>query len=436
MIQLSNRYRIEYFLLTLVLVTSVLQLFLIPFGGSHIPLNLVLSVLFSLCSLRIKSRKIWLPVFYLTLSVIIHILYLGISPDLALGLIRIVYLIEFIVLILAFNSYFLEYQIFPSLAFRLLCFVIIFQSALVIAFRLSPFIEASFFKSSIARLFIQPNAIESIYNASLLGGNILSKEKSGGVFLNGNVSAAFSGISMFIIMGFYSLKKDLSYFIAICFCVLAILFSGSKAALFICFVLQLFFYGQWRKINGKKIKASQVLLFTIVGSFAVFIPLFLTLGSGFIVGLGWTSSARFVLWYIGVMEFIKDPLVGHGFGGWSEMVGTQVGYSAWFRNPLPPHNNVLLIWSEVGLVGLTLTFMYLTTLIVQLRKSWKMSLIEKKYMILSICVYYALLWLVIHGFITNLSLFGEPHMIPIIAFSISFWYSFVHNKLLIKENKV
>jgi O-antigen ligase len=223
------------------------------------------------------------------------------------------------------------------------------QSALVIYFRLMPDVKIQYLQGHLAEIFTSPNTLIDLFGSER--NNVLDEAKSGGFEVNANTGAAWVGMVAMVTMGLaIGLRRRLLLFVSL-FHLVAIFFSGSKAAaLLACSLLVLMcltVYGS-RKLTPSRwaILISSVILLTVAGSIAA--------AAGSTTDFGQASSdtldTRKLIWAHAAVEFLKHPILGQGFGGWSE---TFQAY-AWrqkIADSYPPHDTLIRLWSQSGLLA-------------------------------------------------------------------------------------
>ena len=353
-----DSYRFNHTMVLLITLTTIPQFYFLPLAGTHIPLNIIVSFGFIYAFFLGLRFPIWKPIFILSLLFLVNGIYLFFSVEEKIGILRLMAIGQFLVLFVGF-TYFFRTGVRPSLTLKVISGFVIFQVFLVIVFRVFPSVEMSFLDSSLARVLISPNTLIGIQEEAVTR-NVLSPEKAGGLFVNGNVGAGFLGVCAFLLFGLYQFEGGRYLLVASLLCVLGLLFSGSKAGVVIAFFLGVAGFVWTRTLKGQRVINLRSVAFLILGAFLIGLAIFLTIGGASVIqGFGWTGSTRLVLWYFGVQEFLSRPIFGHGFGGWEEAIVKYPGYNAWFDKPFPPHNNLLYVWSETGIFGLGLACLYI-----------------------------------------------------------------------------
>ena len=88
---------------------------------------------------------------------------------------------------------------------------------------------------------------------------------------------------------------------------------------------------------------------------------------------------RLIIWSYSKEKILEKPLLGHGFFSSRQIASEQLKTSASTKYqliPLHPHNNVLQIWLELGIIGLIIFFIFIRLL---LKEIYKLSKISHKF---------------------------------------------------------
>ena len=281
----------------------------------------------------------------------------------------------------------------------------------------------AFLHSSFAKILINPNIVDGLFHGTR--NNIFDPTKAGGFFTNANVAAAFLGINALISYGF-SKAYAISWLKAITLLlILGVFFTGSKAGVLLTILLFALLIIT-PKIIDRQLTVQRVLiaLFFLNVILALALMAMVTLHySDFVRQSAETIGVRITIWSYGFREFLHHPLMGLGFGGW------QRGFAAYAAqidiNPnFPPHNTLIYLWAESGLVTVILALVFMFTILkfsIQLIKSRITDLT-----MLGIALLGAYSWTFIHGMGTNFGLVGELHMEIVLAALLG--YSLSHCK--------
>ncbi|BFG76730.1 hypothetical protein PTKU46_47630 [Paraburkholderia terrae] len=287
-------------------------------------------------------------------------------------------------------------------------------AASVVAFHFAPTAKILYLNTDLATWFINSNGLKGLF----LDGrnNVFDPDKSGGfAFVNANAASTFLGMVSMIALGSSRAYRCPSHFVVTVLLLVAVSFTGSKAGMLLIFPLLAFFF-LWKL--EKKVRGSVVIL-VLQGALMLF--LFVK-----IVGFGASSTAsptlnsqisdtadtRFQIWGFAAQMFIRDPILGQGFGGW------QIAFPAYARfagvpTDLPPHNTFIYLWSESGLIAAALGIAFVARLLK--RAIYHMSNSDAEAKGLGAMLALTYLWLLVQGFGENQGLIGDVHMQPVLA---------------------
>lgn len=404
--------KILYLIFALVVFNSIFQLYLIKIGNSYFSINFL--SIFLLVPLIFNNLKLlkWKPLFFLCLIIVFSIFSFLWSMNLKFGLKDVVNYLIFLIIVISTYAISIIFPLKKIIRIFNMYFILVLGLVfMIILFRINPIIKIEFLYYPIAKIFINPNIIQGLLDGAIRN-NIFDPSKSGGFFVNANVAAAFLGINTFISYGFskaYSISwlKFITYLY-----IIGIFFTGSKAGIIL--VIFLFIVIKFILIN--KHLTLEKILYTMFFINVVYI-LFLLIGykflnSNFIHQVEGTLSIRELIWDFGLSEFIKHPLLGLGFGGWSHyfsIYAMEKGVSEGF----PPHNTLIFLWSKSGIIVVLFALLFMFYII-----KYAFSLIKsqnKELIGLGIALFGAFSWTFIHGMGTNFGLVGESHMEIILA---------------------
>lgn len=288
------------------------------------------------------------------------------------------------------------------------------EAVLVVFFRLVPDVEHAFLRS-IGGFFAGQKTAAALFADG--PNNVLDPTKAGGVFVNANVAAMFLGVSGLAALALFAVTRTRWVAAIGILALVATLFTGSKLAKLLAFVLPIFAIGTYYLTSPAIPKKRRYLIF---GALAVaFLAVFGVIAAD--AGLRDQMIEAFVgrtaIWGFGAESFQDNPILGLGYGGWDggmrEYAATHGIYRA-----LPPHNILLAAWSVTGIVGLLLTVAYFGVLIwLVLRNLSVKSSLNRGFVAFAGA---AIAWIVIHGMGENTDIFGEIHLIPVLALLLAF----------------
>ncbi|MFM0300654.1 O-antigen ligase family protein [Paraburkholderia sediminicola] len=331
------------------LLTAPFQIFTSAIGQVYPSLTLLFALMLFLFYDVSKVLKTSLTMKTWAALVLVQIISLLWAVDIREGIREIVYSFSFF---LVFGASMQESKRnLRSLTLLIIAYSVLTlsQSTLVIYFRLIPDVKIQYLQGHLAEIFTSPNTLIDLFGSER--NNVLDEAKSGGFEVNANTGAAWVGMVGMVTMGLaIGLRRKLLFFVSL-FHLVAVFFSGSKAAsLLVCCLLALMYLTVYisKKFTPSRfaILISFVVLLTVAGSIVV--------AAGSATDFGQASSdtldTRKLIWAHAAVEFLKHPILGQGFGGWSE---TFQAY-AWrqkISDGYPPHDTLIRLWSQSGLIA-------------------------------------------------------------------------------------
>ena len=396
------------FILNTIAFLSVFQLFAVSLFGIYLSLYVIsalaITVIMTVAgqqSLDSTSRLFWS-------LIAISVISLLWSPDRILGVREIGYTVSFISLYQLARKSGIDgiERLHPAIAaFSLFALV---NSVAIIVFRLYPEIESSFLASESAKIFINPNVLES-YNL-LFNNNVKDLAKSGGFFVNANVAAVFTELAFYAAMISSRYKTGLRWRLVGLMHLAAIVETGSKSAIIILVLLVPFLAVTLRIYQIPKSQSRAILILTAVLSFAALLTAlyFLTVGTDFVDDTQLNSQRRNIIFTFAANEFLKSPILGQGFGGWA-ITFFSYGYnwrSMGLNESMPAHNLFIILWSQSGILAAVLALMIIVTLFKMMIGEFRAG--TSAFVAGSLMAMLASV--VIHSMGDNFSLFSEPHI--------------------------
>ncbi|MEQ4300135.1 O-antigen ligase family protein [Plantactinospora sp. B6F1] len=406
-------------LATVVLFLALPQVYLLPRGSVDIALGTVVALLLApviLFAARGESVRRLLRlalVRILLLLLALRLLTLAWSPEPRAGLQSITLLGQFVVTLVLMSAV-AGYGTAPLRGLQLWYWPwVLFEAGLVVVFRVLPGLEDAFLHS-IAGYFAGQNAVAALFGDN--PNNVLDPAKAGGVFINANVAAMFLGINGLAAFALAALTGARWVRVVGVVALLAVPFTGSKSATVLVVALPAAAYGLHRLRRYPTGVLRRYLLIATVPLGAALALLF-TLNRGFLDALLEAFAGRSVIWRFGAEAFRDSPLLGLGYGGWN------LGFAAYadqhdIWRVFPPHNILLGAWAVTGIAGLALTvgFFVVAFRLVARRMSTH-GQVPRVYLV---CVGTALAWILVQGLGENTDIFGDIHLIPIVAVLVAY----------------
>lgn len=402
------------FIVFLVLVTSVPQLYVIP-GGTDIPLAFVFSFfLFPGLVSNIKffiRKKLFILSLIIVLTQIISLLW---SIEISGGFRDISYMISFWLLISGVYSLHQKEPQALMKILKLFLLVVCFEAITIILFRFLPDIKLSLILSPPMRIILGQNVLDSL----VLDGtrnNFYDPEKSGGLmFINANIAACYVGISSFLAYNLARMERSPLLYLISFVLWLSVFFTGSKASAIFAVVIPIFAYtlksSSQKRIGIILFSSAMVMLLCLLLSVSN-----INLDNSFLSSTADTTDSRIQIWDYGINSFLSSPFLGQGYGGW------MAGYAKISTILYPPHNTIMYMWSKSGILsaiagvffiyyGLRVGFSSLRSRVEYLNRCGLMLLMVSG-------------WLFVHGMGENFGLIGDPHQMILFAICLGINYS-------------
>lgn len=409
---------------SVILGLAMPQLYLLPEGTIDIALSTAfVAALVPVVLLSIKRglgrQLLGTGLFRVLVALLaVRLLALVWSPDPRAGLPPIVLLGQFMITIVLMVA--AMTQDFDRL-WRSLRFYwpwILLETFLVVLFRLQPAVEEAFLKSA-GGFFAGQNTIAGLFGENR--NNVLDPLKSGGVFVNANVAAMFLGVNGLAALAVSSITKSRRVRSVGIVALLAIPFTGSKLATILAFALPALALAV---IHLNRSVTTRVRLYLLGGSGLLSMAGILVLaGLGLLDEVWTTFGTRTIIWNFGVQSFQDHAILGLGYGGWAigfPLYATEQGL---YADSFPPHNLLLAAWSTTGLLGLALTVAFIV-LVLRLVVS---GLSDPTRYDTGFVAFggAAIAWVFIQGMGENTDVFGEIHLMPVLALLIGYLWRHV-----------
>jgi O-Antigen ligase len=411
-----------------VLVFSVLQLHILPVHDFYLSIAFVSS--FLLWPELLRNFKLLISqkaIMVLIALIFIQLISLIWAPDLRLGIRTLIYTLPFF-LIAAATWTLGRYD--TNVVYRMLgvmCVLMALEAAIVVVFRLSPNIEMAYWMSDFSGIFSGPNTIGALLDNTERN-NVLDPTKSGGVFVNANIAAAYLGVGSFIAV-LVANKRYFQFFILIAlFLSGSVYFTGSKAGIMLAITLPLL-----AVLGSRFLKSDHQLPYAINMHLVIPACLVAVILADNIIGLTKvnilssaavteTMNIRLEIWRYTAQVFSEHLFLGQGFGGW------QKGFQEYalihnLSTGFPPHNTLIYLWSQSGLFAALLgaAFMYyvLSLAYILIKSSVGYS------RLCGVTLGLVALWIFVHGMGENWGLLGDFRLLPLLAVLLGLAYAMV-----------
>jgi hypothetical protein len=227
--------------------------------------------------------------------------------------------------------------------------LVLCESALIVIFRIDPDMKIKYLQGHLAEIFANPNTLVDLFSVGR--NNVLDPDKSGGFEVNANSGAAWVGLVGMVTIGLgIGLRRKTLLLVGIVH-LIAIFFSGSKAAMLLtCSMLVMMGLTVFFSSKLTPSRLAIFIVFAVVLSIVGSVALTASSATEFGRASSDTLDSRKLIWAHAAAEFIKNPIFGQGFGGWSQSFQSY----AWeqkISDSFPPHDTFILLWSQSGLLA-------------------------------------------------------------------------------------
>ncbi|MET8365747.1 O-antigen ligase family protein [Micromonospora sp. NPDC005194] len=419
----------------LVLFLALPQFYLLPKGSTDIAASTVVTILLApgvLLAARRGSGVDLLRLGFFRVLVallVVRMLALVWSPDPRAGLPLIALLGQFIVtLTLMLQAVRQDADLLRRLARWYWPWVMV-EAAMVLTFRVLPGVEDAFLRS-VGGIVAGQNTVAALFGDS--PNNVFDEAKSGGVFVNANVAGLFLGVNAIAAFAVAAVTRDRWTRVVGFVALAAVPITGSKSATILAVALPATVLAVQRLAptrgsgparrsvrhwpTGRR-RRQLLLGLGGAGLLGAVAAVLLAVNLGFTDALAKSFGDRAAIWGFGAEAFLRDPLLGLGYGGWDAGFGTYAREHGIYRS-FPPHNVLLAAWAATGLVGLVLTAAFFT---LALRLAVRVVTNgEPRHRAFALWTTAAIAWTLIHGLGDNTEIFGDIHLIPILSLLVAF----------------
>jgi len=399
----------------IILFLALPQLYLFPRGTIDIALTTLVTALL-LPGLLVGARRglgvpvVRLGLFRVLLGLLaIRLLALAWSPDPRAGLQPIVLLGQFAVTLLLISAAARQDPDALRKLQRVYWPWVAVEAGLVVLFRLLPGVEHMFLQT-VGGFFAGQNTVAALFGEH--GNNVVDPAKSGGVFVNANVAAMFLGVNGLAALAVSAVTRTRWVRVVGVAALVAILFTGSKSATILALVLPAAAYGIVRMRRSPRATLRWQVLVPAGSAVAALLALLVAV-TGLLHPLLEAFITRTAIWAFGAESFRHHPVLGLGYGGW------QAGFARYaashhLNQNFPPHNVLLAAWATTGIAGLVLTVMFF---------AFSIKLFVRAPLggvTFAACGGAAVAWILIQGMGENTDVFGEIHLIPVVALLVGY----------------
>lgn len=291
------------------------------------------------------------------------------------------------------------------------------HSALIIIGRVAPPAKIAFLNSPLSSIFINPNTLNDT-NVYLTGSNIRDPGKSGGFLINANVAGAWSLLTFHLAAALYFVDRQsiLKWLALIHF--LAAICCGSKLSLLcipVGFMFSLAFVST--SMGPDPLKRAAI---AVLGCFSISAASLAIYASGILAHTPYRLvapfEARMVTWGFGAKEFFKSPLLGHGYGGWTESFSRsgEVRLDLGLTQFSAPQNTFIQLWSQSGIIAAAIGIIFVSATICTISRIRATPSRAAPFFLASgvFCFFF-------QGMAENYGLFGETHIQQLLVLTLA-----------------
>lgn len=337
------------------LILSVLQVYTFPVFGNYIPLALL--ACFTIFRVRAFEKFVLSPIGVTCVALLgMQALSLLWSPDVFSGIRDITFEFAFILCVAYFSSFAVRNYELMSKVIGIYCLIMLISSASIVLFRFNISIEASYWRSFLSDILINPNVMSGIRDGSIRN-NVFDPEKSGGLlFINANTAGMLSGMTFFATVATLGQKrKSPIFWLTLAVHCAAVLCCGSKASLAVIVLAPAFAWYVYRifSVRSTTVRLIMVYILPFIGASIWAFKVIVLDGLTYFKESNDTLAVRSIIWEHAWDEFLNSPVFGQGYGGWAKSF-LGVGSSAGISDTYPPHNAIIILWSQSGLIAAVL----------------------------------------------------------------------------------
>jgi O-antigen ligase len=286
---------------------------------------------------------------------------------------------------------------------------VVAEVVLVVFFRFLPGVEDGFLRS-VGGFFAGQNTIAALFSTS--PNNVLDTAKAGGVFINANVAAMFLGVNGLAALAVSSVTRSRWVMWVGVVALAGVLFTGSKSAQLLAFAMPLAALGAYQLFRSAMPARRRYQLIGALAAGVAAILGVLAVSSGLRDAMIEAFVGRTAIWGFGWQSFLDKPILGLGYGGWDDGFPAYAKAHGLYRS-FPPHNMLLATWATTGLAGLALTIAFFVLVFrFVVRGLAGRQAVDKRFVAFAGA---ALAWVFVQGMGENTDVFGDIHLIPVVA---------------------
>lgn len=266
---------------------------------------------------------------------------------------------------IALSAYLVGYQLGAGGRLsRLLQAFLLFAApfaVLNVVFFAFPGAELAFLRSPGAKLLIEPNTVEGLFDVSLAN-NVLDPGKAGTLFVNTNIASILFGFGLCACLYRLARRPGTGRVLMAALFAFAFLATGSRAGIAAALgtAVTVGVVVAWRLGAARALKWMAIA--ALAGAFVLSLPV----SRGAVVriaSLAVRGDPRILIWAHAAQLLARHPILGVGFHGWSESFPAYAR-AVGLDPTLPPHNAYLIAWLWLGIAGLaTMALIFAGTIV-------------------------------------------------------------------------
>lgn len=277
---------------------------------------------------------------------------------------------------------------------------VLVESALVVIFRVQPTIEDHFYRSPLAVLLIGGQRLEGFFGQ--YRDNAMSLDKAGGLWLNANTASMFLGAAAWAFVWAFVVWRRRLHAVAAVVAFIAVPFTGSKTGVVLLVAVAAVAFVLQRLSARYQFAGVAVLGLMAFPLYMAVTRMLELLPSAFRSDSTESIGSRTLIWSVARELFGASPVLGLGFGGWTEAFASRIGDQLASR--LPPHNTFIVYWANGGLLSLTLLAVFWLVVVAECvgmlaRATWS------RWGSVALCG--SLLWVFLHGMGDAVDFYGD-----------------------------
>lgn len=278
------------------------------------------------------------------------------------------------------------------------------QALSTIIFRFDPGLENRYHTSPLITWLLGD---EGRLLFTTLRNNVVDPLKAGGLlFVNGNKASMVMAVWALMYLSVCIRRRSFLYLLMFSICIAGTIATSSKTALFLAFSLIPLFLILPFVVRVRASPLGFVVgLLSAIGT-SLGLATVVSFLSDELTGVDESAEDRSRLWSGAWRYFQESPLLGLGVGGWADRWGSDPAAAG--RELLPPHNMLIMMWADSGLLAPLLVIAIYSVIAVRYIRAIARAASNREAVAvaLELC---AIAWIFAHGMYDNTNFYGDPH---------------------------